>query len=109
MRAAWFDAIQLPVCFSHLGTTFTKLDCSPGSSVGSSKDDSIDLIADAINRAHKATSTVITVLENMAGQGSVIGSSFEDLARIIEKVEDKSRVGVCLDTCEFLLHSLSAL
>lgn len=50
----------------------------------------------------------MTVLENMAGQGNVIGSQFEDLRDIIALVEDKSRVGVCLDTCEFtLLRSTS--
>ena len=42
---------------------------------------------------------MIPVLETMAGSGSVIGSSFSDLASIIEQVKDKSRIGVCIDTC----------
>jgi len=52
-----------------------------------------------LNRAHKATSFVTTVIENMAGAGNVIGGPFLHLAGIIEHVENKSRVGVCLDTC----------
>ncbi|KAK5131522.1 hypothetical protein LTR08_000849 [Meristemomyces frigidus] len=56
-------------------------------------------LAGNINRAHKATSTVVTLLENMAAGGNVLGSTFEDLRDVIEGVEDKSRVGVCLDTC----------
>ncbi|EGN95779.1 hypothetical protein SERLA73DRAFT_162523 [Serpula lacrymans var. lacrymans S7.3] len=72
----------------------------PGSTVGqATKEESISLIAASLNRAHKATSSVVTVIENMAGAGNIIGSLFEDLAGIIRQVEDKSRVGVCLDTC----------
>lgn len=61
-------------------------------------------IASAINRAHKETERVVIVLENMAGQGSVLGSTFEQLSHIIDKVILKDRVGVCLDTC----HSFAA-
>ncbi|KAI1143512.1 AP endonuclease [Hypoxylon sp. FL0543] len=71
----------------------------PGNSNGEDRAEAIGRIAKQLNRAHKATSTVITVLENMAGQGNVIGSTFEDLRDIIKLVEDKSRVGVCIDTC----------
>ncbi|KIM77488.1 hypothetical protein PILCRDRAFT_11935 [Piloderma croceum F 1598] len=72
----------------------------PGSTVGlTTRDASIALIADCLNRAHKATNSVVTVIENMAGTGNIIGSAFADLADIIRRVEDKSRVGVCLDTC----------
>ena len=75
---------------------------SPGSTVGAATPEtSIALIAKCINRAHKETSTVITVLENMAGSGNVIGGDFSHLAKIISKVEDKTRVGVCLDTCKY--------
>ncbi|KAI9142405.1 xylose isomerase-like protein [Paraphysoderma sedebokerense] len=56
-------------------------------------------ISDCINRAHKATSKVTVVVENMAGQGNVIGSTFEELKQIIDGVDDKSRIGVCLDSC----------
>ncbi len=56
-------------------------------------------IAESINLAHQAVPDVIAVIENTAGQGSNLGWRFEHLAEIIEQVEDKSRVGVCLDTC----------
>ncbi|KAI0176362.1 AP endonuclease [Hypoxylon sp. FL1284] len=71
----------------------------PGNTNGNSRPDAIGRIAQQLNKAHKATSTVITVLENMAGQGNVIGCKFEDLRDIIALVEDKARVGVCIDTC----------
>ncbi|CDJ56158.1 endonuclease V, putative [Eimeria maxima] len=72
----------------------------PGSTVGDcSKEEGIRNIAAAVNRAHKDTKFVVVVLENMAGQKNVIGSKFEDLRDIIDLVEDKDRVGVCLDTC----------
>ena len=56
-------------------------------------------IAKALNRAHAATKTVTPVLETMAGGGNVIGSTFEDLRDIIALVDNKERIGVCLDTC----------
>ncbi|KAG8847652.1 hypothetical protein FRB91_011547 [Serendipita sp. 411] len=72
----------------------------PGSTVGGcTVEESIKNIADSLNRAHKATSSVVTVVENMAGAGNIIGGTFEQLAKIIDGVEDKKRVGVCLDTC----------
>lgn len=61
-------------------------------------------IAESINLAHQAVPDVVAVIENTAGQGSNLGWRFEHLAEIIEQVEDKSRVGVCLDTC----HTFSA-
>ena len=71
----------------------------PGSTGGDNRSAAIGRIAAQLNKSHKATKTVITVLENMAGSGNVIGSTWEDLRDIIELVEDKSRVGVCIDTC----------
>jgi len=61
----------------------------------------LDVIAESLNRAIEATkdSNVKLVIENTAGQGSNLGYRFEHLAHIIDKVEDKSRVGVCIDTC----------
>ncbi|MCL1036892.1 deoxyribonuclease IV [Shewanella submarina] len=56
-------------------------------------------IAESINLALDQAQNVCAVIENTAGQGSNLGYSFEQLAEIIDKVEDKSRVGVCLDTC----------
>ncbi|GAP86054.2 putative apurinic apyrimidinic endonuclease-like protein [Rosellinia necatrix] len=71
----------------------------PGNTNGDVREAAIGRIAAQLNKAHKATSTVVTVLENMAGQGNVIGSTFEDLRDIIALVDDKTRVGVCIDTC----------
>ncbi|MCF6245118.1 MAG: deoxyribonuclease IV [Sulfurovum sp.] len=61
----------------------------------------LDVISESLNRAIDATkdSNVKLVIENTAGQGSNLGYKFEHLAHIINKVEDKSRVGICLDTC----------
>lgn len=60
---------------------------------------SLDRIAESINIALERTSGVTAVIENTAGQGSNLGFGFEQLAHIIDRVEDKSRVGVCIDTC----------
>ena len=57
------------------------------------------IIADSINEILERTKDVILVLENTAGQGSNVGYRFEHLAEIIDMVKDKSRIGVCLDTC----------
>ncbi|PBP17622.1 apurinic endonuclease [Diplocarpon rosae] len=71
----------------------------PGSTGKHPRLDAIARIAAQLNRAHKATKTVVTLLENMAGSGNVIGSTWEDLRDIIALIDDKSRVGVCIDTC----------
>jgi deoxyribonuclease-4 len=59
----------------------------------------LETIAESINMVLEKTSGVTAVIENTAGQGSNVGYKFEHLAAIIEMVDDKSRVGVCLDTC----------
>lgn len=61
-------------------------------------------IAESVNLALERTSGVCAVLENTAGQGTNLGYTFEQLAYIIDKVEDKSRIGVCIDTA----HTLAA-
>jgi AP endonuclease-1 len=71
----------------------------PGSTGKHPRSEAIGRIAAQLNKAHKATTNVITVLENMAGSGNVIGSTWEDLRDIIALIDDKSRVGVCIDTC----------
>ncbi|GAB7346688.1 hypothetical protein MBLNU459_g1808t1 [Dothideomycetes sp. NU459] len=71
----------------------------PGNSVGGDRTTAIAHLARNLNRAHKETSTVVTLLENMAAGGNVLGSTFEDLRDVIALVDDKTRVGVCLDTC----------
>jgi deoxyribonuclease-4 len=69
-----------------------------------SEEECIAKIAESINLTLDKTKDVVAVIENTAGQGSAIGYKFEHLAAIIDQVEDKSRVGVCLDTC----HSFTA-
>ncbi|MFT5659620.1 MAG: deoxyribonuclease-4 [Sulfurimonas sp.] len=59
----------------------------------------LDLIAESINYALDKTTNVKAVIENTAGQGTNLGYKFEHLAYIIDRIEDKSRVGVCIDTC----------
>ncbi len=59
----------------------------------------LNRIAESINIALDKTKTVSAVIENTSGQGSNVGFLFEHLAYLIDHVEDKSRVGVCLDTC----------
>ena len=71
----------------------------PGNTGPSPRNEAISRISQQLNKAINATSTVIPVLETMAGQGNAIGSTFEDLRDIISGVEDKSRIGVCIDTC----------
>ena len=71
----------------------------PGVANSTTRDKAISHLAENLNQAHAQTSTVVTVLENMAAGGNVLGSSFEDLRDIINETTDKSRVGVCLDTC----------
>lgn len=81
------------------------LNFHPGSTLKEiSIDECIALIAESINIALDKTVGVTAVIENTAGQGSNIGYEFEHLAAIIDKVEDKSRVGVCIDTC----HAVAA-
>ena len=81
------------------------LNFHPGSHLGEMSEEAcLDLIAEGINVTLNKTSGVMAVLESTAGQGTNLGFKFEQLARIIDKVEDKSRVGVCVDTC----HSHSA-
>jgi AP endonuclease-1 len=71
----------------------------PGNTVSNDRAEAIAHLAKNINRAHAETSTVVTLLENMAAGGNVLGSTFEDLRDIIELVNDKERIGVCIDTC----------
>lgn len=94
-RRAFLDEMQR--CES-LGLMY--LNFHPGSHLGKiSESRCLARIAESINITLEATQGVIAVMENTAGQGSSVGHHFEHLAEIIDHVEDKSRVGVCLDTC----------
>ncbi|MBU1993631.1 deoxyribonuclease IV [bacterium] len=77
-----------------------RLNFHPGSHLKQiSEDECLSKISEAMNITLNSTKGVSLVLENTAGQGSNLGWRFEHLAQIIEKIEDKSRVGVCIDTC----------
>lgn len=94
-RAAFLDEMQR--C-EQLGLML--LNFHPGSSLRKVSDEEcLRTIAESINIAVDKTCGVCAVIENTAGQGSNLGYSFEQLAYIIDRVEDKSRVGVCIDTC----------
>jgi deoxyribonuclease IV len=78
----------------------TCLNFHPGSHLRKiSEDECLTLISESMNRALDQVQGVTAVIENTAGQGSNMGHTFEQIAQIIDKIEDKSRVGVCLDTC----------
>lgn len=94
-RNAFIDEMQR--C-EQLGLSL--LNFHPGSHLNRiSEQQSLAIVADSINQALEQTRGVTAVIENTAGQGTNLGYRFEHLAEIIEQVEDKSRVGVCIDTC----------
>lgn len=99
-REAFLD--EMNRC-EQLGLVY--LNFHPGSTLKEfSVDECLKTIAESINIALDKTNGVTAVIENTAGQGSNLGYEFEHLAAIIDKVEDKSRVGVCIDTA----HSFAA-
>jgi len=94
-RIAFLDEMQR--C-EQLG--LDRLNFHPGSHLNKiSEEACLNTIAESINWSLEKTSGVTAVIENTAGQGSNLGFSFEQLAYLIDKVEDKNRVGVCIDTC----------
>lgn len=94
-RASFIDEMQR--C-EQLG--LSRLNFHPGGYLGKiSEDECLDRVAESINIALEETKGVTAVIENTAGQGTNVGYRFEHLRHIIDKVDDKSRVGVCLDTC----------
>ncbi|MDP8051575.1 deoxyribonuclease IV [Pasteurella atlantica] len=99
-REAFIDEMQR--C-DQLGIKL--LNFHPGSHLNKmSEKDCLSRIAESLNMAIATVPNVIAVIENTAGQGTNLGWHFDHLAEIIEQVDDKSRVGVCLDTC----HTFSA-
>lgn len=81
------------------------LNFHPGSHLNLMEEEAcLDLIAESLNIVLEETEGVTAVLESTAGQGSNLGHKFEHLARIIDGVKDKTRIGVCVDTC----HTYSA-
>ena len=99
-RAAFLDEMQR--C-EQLGLKM--LNFHPGSHLNKiSVEQCLDEIAANINMALSKTNGVTAVIENTAGQGSNVGNKFEEIRYIIDRIDDKSRVGVCIDTC----HTYSA-
>ncbi len=94
-RAAFLDEMQRA---EQLGLTLVNF--HPGSHLNQiSPEACLDLIAESVNLALSQTTTAVAVIENTAGQGTNLGYDFAHLARIIAGINDKSRVGVCIDTC----------
>lgn len=99
-RKSFLDEMQR--C-EQLGLTM--LNFHPGSHVNlMTEEECLSRIAESLNLILAKTQGVTAVIENTAGQGSNLGHRFEHLAEIIRQVEDKSRIGVCIDTC----HAYSA-
>ncbi|HSP13853.1 MAG TPA: deoxyribonuclease IV [Thermoanaerobaculia bacterium] len=73
----------------------------PGAHMGAGVESGLDQIARSLDRIHAMVPEhkVVTLLETAAGQGSCLGCSFEELGKILQRVDDRSRVGVCVDTC----------
>ena len=71
----------------------------PGSHVGQGTEKGIEMIAEVLNTVLKPEQSTIVLLETMAGKGSEVGRTFEELRDIIDRVELKDKLGVCLDTC----------
>jgi len=73
----------------------------PGAHLNAGVDNGLDQIARSLDQVHAAIPNhrVVTLLETAAGQGSCVGCTFEELGRIIDLVDDKKRVGICIDTC----------
>ena len=71
----------------------------PGSHVGAGIDAGIEMIAEVLNEVLQPEQTTTVLLETMAGKGSEVGSRFEELRRIIDRVGLETKLGVCLDTC----------
>jgi deoxyribonuclease-4 len=88
------DLLNVPYLVSH-----------PGAHMASTVDEAIAKVADAINAIVDDTpdGKCMLLLETTAGQGTTLGRTFEQIAMMIDKVENKSRVGVCLDTCHIFV------
>jgi deoxyribonuclease-4 len=84
------DVLGVPYLVSH-----------PGAHVGSGTEAGVRRLGEAVNRIHyeMPDSQAVLLLETTAGQGTCLGATFDEIAAMIDLIEDKDRVGVCLDTC----------
>ncbi len=80
-------------------TPYNYYNFHPGSHVGQGAETGIALIAEALNEALKPEQTTTVLLETMAGKGTEVGRTFEELREILDRVELNDKMGVCLDTC----------
>jgi deoxyribonuclease-4 len=94
------DILRIPVLVSH-----------PGAHMGSGFDAGIDRVAAAINRIHAELpdGKAAIAIETTAGQGTTMGRTFEEIAQMIDGIEDKERVAVCLDTCHIFVAGYDLL
>lgn len=76
-----------------------KIVLHPGSATTCSKEEAIENIAHGINLIYKSTTNTMILLEFMSGKGTEVGTSIDELKAIIDKIYDKDRIGVCLDSC----------
>lgn len=76
-----------------------KIVLHPGSATTCSKEEAIENIAHGINLIYKSTTNTMILLEFMSGKGTEVGTSIDELKAIIDKIDDKDRIGVCLDSC----------
>lgn len=80
-------------------TPYNYYNFHPGSHVGQGAEKGIALIEEALNEALKPEQTTTVLLETMAGKGTEVGRTFEELREILDRVELNDKMGVCLDTC----------
>jgi deoxyribonuclease-4 len=94
------DILRIPFLVSH-----------PGAHMGSGFDAGIDRVAAAINRIHGEIpdGKAAIAIETTAGQGTTMGRTFEEIAQMIDGIEDKERVAVCLDTCHIFVAGYDLL
>lgn len=76
-----------------------KIVLHPGSATTCIKEEAISNIAEGINKIYEKTTDVMILLEYMAGKGNEVGTSIDELKSIIDKINDKDRIGICIDTC----------
>ena len=101
-RSAFLDEVRR---VEALGLKY--LNFHPGSHLKSMEpSDCLDRIAESLNLVMEQTARASLLIENTAGQGSNMGSRFEEIARIIDGVKDKSRIAVCLDTCHLFARGI---
>ena len=108
MNTGTINDVKLKACQRHIIKEMKYVDklglkkyvLHPGSAINQiSKEECMERIAETINVVLEKTQNVVILVENMSGGGNLVGNTFEELAYILQHVGNKSRVGICLDTC----------